>query len=268
MQSLLGRSHWDADRLRDEVRDCVVEALGDEDGLLIVDETGFVKKGDRSAGVARQYSGTAGRIENSQIGVFLAYASRYGQALVARRLYLPESWTKDRARCAKASIPETVEFATKPKMRAPWSRRRSMPASRALTFWATPSTGRTVAFAGCWKLASSPMSWGCEALTSCAVGRIVGFEETSPEELAGELAREDWACHAAGEGAKGPRLYDWARIRRPWTSIGGFEFWLLVRRKRSTSGEKAYCLVFAPARLLLGRAGGSGRPALGDRGVL
>ncbi|RUU25914.1 hypothetical protein EOC94_29140 [Mesorhizobium sp. M6A.T.Ce.TU.016.01.1.1] len=93
-----------------------------------------MKKGDRSAGVARQYSGTAGRIENSQIGVFLAYASRYGQALVDRRLYRPESWTKDRARCAKASIPETVEFATKPKMARAWSRRRSMPASRALTF--------------------------------------------------------------------------------------------------------------------------------------
>lgn len=90
--------------------------VGDEDGVLIVDETGFVKKGDRSAGVARQYSGTAGRIENSQIGVFLAYASRYGQALVDRRLYLLERWTKDRARCARASIPETVDFATKPKM--------------------------------------------------------------------------------------------------------------------------------------------------------
>jgi len=91
MQALLGRSHWDADRVRDEVRDYVVESLGDADGVLIVDETGFVKKGDQSVGVARQYSGTAGRIENSQVGVFLAYASRYGQALVDRRLYLPES---------------------------------------------------------------------------------------------------------------------------------------------------------------------------------
>ena len=116
MQSLLGRSHWDADKSRDKVLSYVVESLGDTDGVLIVDETGFIKKGEHSAGVARQYSGTAGRIGNFQIGVFLAYASRYGQALVDRRLYLPESWTKDPARCARASIPETVEFATKPKM--------------------------------------------------------------------------------------------------------------------------------------------------------
>src|SRR6266540_1282475 len=116
MQALLGRSRWDADQLRDEVRAYVVDALGDPDGVLIVDETGFVKKGEHSAGVARQYSGTAGRIENCQVGVFLAYASRYGQALIDRRLYLPESWTKDRARCERAAIPASVEFMTKPKM--------------------------------------------------------------------------------------------------------------------------------------------------------
>lgn len=102
-----------------------------------------------------------------------------------------------------------------------------MPASRALTFWATLSTGRTVAFAGCWKFASSPMSWRFEALILCAVEGIVGLREPTPEELASELAPEDWVCHAAGEGAKGPRLYDWARIRRPWTSkaASSIGFW-------------------------------------------
>ena len=95
MQSLLGRSRWDADALRDRVRADVIEALGDRDGVLVVDETGFIKKGEHSVGVARQYSGTAGRIENCQIGVFLAYASRFGQALIDRRLYLPEAWAKD-----------------------------------------------------------------------------------------------------------------------------------------------------------------------------
>lgn len=180
MQSLLGRSHWDADRLRDEVRDYVVEALGDEDGVLIVDETGFVKKGDRSAGVARQYSGTAGRIENSQIGVFLAYASRYGQALVDRRLYLPESWTKDRARCAKASIPETVEFATKPKMARAMVEAAldaGVPCAYVLgdaVYGADSSLRRML------KLASSPMSWRFEALTSCAVEGIVGLRKPRP----------------------------------------------------------------------------------------
>jgi SRSO17 transposase len=246
MQSLLGRSHWDADRLRDEVRDYVVEALGDEDGVLIVDETGFVKKGDRSAGVARQYSGTAGRIENSQIGVFLAYASRYGQALVDRRLYLPESWTKDRARCAKASIPETVEFATKPKMARAMVEAAldaGVPCAYVLgdTVYGADSSLRRMLEAR-----EQPYVLAVRGAHFMRRGGDRRFEGTSPEELASELAPEDWVCHAAGEGAKGPRLYDWARIRRPWTSKGGFEHWLLVRRKRSTSGEKAYYLVFAP----------------------
>ena len=114
IQSLLGRSTWDCDRLRDLVRDQAVEALGDEGGVLVIDETGFVKKGTRSVGVARQYSGTAGRIESCQIGVFLAYASRYGHALIDRRLYLPKSWAEDIERRERVSVPEDVAFATKP----------------------------------------------------------------------------------------------------------------------------------------------------------
>ena len=116
MQSLLGRSRWDADGLRDRVRADVIDALGDADGVLVVDETGFLKKGEHSVGVARQYSGTAGRIENCQIGVFLAYASRFGQALIDRRLYLPEAWAQDESRRAKAGVPEEITFATKPEI--------------------------------------------------------------------------------------------------------------------------------------------------------
>jgi SRSO17 transposase len=246
MQSLLGRSQWDADRLRDAVRDYAVEALGDADGVLIVDETGFVKKGEHSAGVGRQYSGTAGRIENCQVGVFLAYASRYGQALIDRRLYLPESWTKDRARCARVSIPQTVEFATKPKM------------ARAM-IEAALDAGVPCAYVlgDAVYGADSSLGWMLEARHQPYVLAVRGnhfmrrggerwFEETSPEELAGELNPEDWSCHAAGEGAKGPRLYDWARIPRPWTSDQGFEHWLVIRRKRSKPTEKAYYLVFSP----------------------
>ena len=106
MQSLLGGGHWAAEALRDKVRGYAMEALGDGDGVLVVDETGFLKKGEHSVRVARQYSGTAGRIENCQVGVFLAYGSRYGQALTDRRLYLPETWAKDGARRAKAKVPE------------------------------------------------------------------------------------------------------------------------------------------------------------------
>jgi SRSO17 transposase len=116
MQSLLGRSQWAADTLRDDVRRYVIEALGDADGVLVVDETGFVKKGRHSVGVARQYSGTAGRIENCQIGVFLAYASRFGQALIDRRLYLPKDWAEDAVARAKTQVPEAIPFATKPQI--------------------------------------------------------------------------------------------------------------------------------------------------------
>src|SRR5215469_12488743 len=115
MQRLLRRADWDVDGVRDDVRAYVVEQLGDEDGVLIADDTGFLKKGTRSAGVQRQYSGTAGRTENCQVGVFLAYASAYGHALIDRELYLPQSWTEDPARCREAGIPDEVEFATKPR---------------------------------------------------------------------------------------------------------------------------------------------------------
>ena len=116
MQRLLNHADWDADKVRDDLRDYVMEHLGDDAAVLVVDETGFLKKGAKSAGVARQYSGTAGRIENCQVGVFLAYAGPSGHALIDRELYLPEGWTADRQRCRVAGIPEQVEFQTKPQL--------------------------------------------------------------------------------------------------------------------------------------------------------
>src|SRR5690606_13431707 len=115
MQRLLRRADWDVDGVRDDVRAYVVDRLGDPEAVLAADETGFLKKGTRSAGVQRQYSGTAGRTENCQIGTFLAYASPRGHALIDRELYLPDSWTSDRDRCRAAGIPDEVEFATKPR---------------------------------------------------------------------------------------------------------------------------------------------------------
>ena len=114
MQRLIASATWDADAVRDDLRAYVVEHLGDPGGVLIVDETGFLKKGDQSAGVARQYSGTAGRIDNCQVGVFLAYASPRGHAFLDRELYLPEEWCDDRPRCRAAGIPDAVPFRTKP----------------------------------------------------------------------------------------------------------------------------------------------------------
>src|ERR687894_132200 len=116
MQDFLARMRWDADAVRDDLRVYVVEHLGDPGAVLVLDETGFVKKGTKSAGVQRQYSGTAGRIENCQIGVFLGYASVHGRALIDRELYLPASWTAERDRCLEAGIGEEVQFATKPEL--------------------------------------------------------------------------------------------------------------------------------------------------------
>ncbi len=114
MQALLGRGHWDAGRLRDGIRDHVMEFLGGDDGVLVVDDTGFLKKGTHSVGVARQHSGPAGRVENCQVGVFLWYAGRHGQALIDRQLYLPKAWADDAGRRARTGIPDDVGFATKP----------------------------------------------------------------------------------------------------------------------------------------------------------
>src|SRR6516164_10805235 len=118
VQDFLARARWGADLVRDDLRAYVVADLGDEQAVLVLDETGFLKKGDKSCGVQRQYSGTAGRIENCQIGVFLSYASRHGQALIDRALYLPHSWAADRLRRLGAGVPETVVFMTKPKLGA------------------------------------------------------------------------------------------------------------------------------------------------------
>jgi SRSO17 transposase len=116
VQDFLARMHWDADAIRDDLRAYVIEHLGDPEAVLVLDETGFLKKGNQSAGVQRQYSGTAGRIENCQIGVFLGYASRHGRALIDRALYLPERWIGDPARCTAAGIPTGLTLVTKPKL--------------------------------------------------------------------------------------------------------------------------------------------------------
>ncbi len=167
MQDFLGRMRWDAEQVRDDLQAYVVEHLGDRDAVLVLDETGFVEKGTHSVGVQRQYSGTAGRIENCQVGVFLAYASRKGHALIDRALYLPERWAGDLGRRAKAGVPQEVAFATKPKLgltmlqRAlaagvPFAPRLPMAAALAETDRpqadgspATASTAPTIACGGC-----------------------------------------------------------------------------------------------------------------------
>ena len=247
MQSVLGRSRWDAEALRDAVRDYALEALGDADGVLVVDETGFVKKGKHSVGVARQYSGTAGRIENCQVGVFVAYASRFGQALIDRRLYLPQAWAEDGARRAKARVPEDVAFATKPQIACDLiaaALDTGMPCAWVLAdaLYGSDSRLRRMLEQRGQAYVLAVRSNHCLRFPQDG-----GLIQTDPETLADALDTDAWTTHAAGEGAKGLRLYDWARIALPWVCDADWERWILIRRSQRDPTKRAYYLVFAPA---------------------
>jgi len=247
MQRLLMSADWDAGAVRDDVRDYVVEHLGDPAGVLVVDETGFLKKGTKSAGVARQYSGTAGRIENCQIGVFLGYATPAGRTFLDRELYLTKAWAEDRQRRAEARVQEDVEFATKPELAmrmlaraidagvpAGWvtadevygqhSRLRRMLEERQMPYvLAVPVNQRVIAV---------------------VQGKVA---ELRADALAARLPVQAWKKISAGAGAKGPREYHWARAAiRPLEDTGGY--WLLVRRSLSDPTDLAYYLCHGPER--------------------
>ena len=261
IQSLPGRSSWSADHLRDLVRVYVAQAFGDPDGVLVVDETGFLKKGTHSVGVARQYSGTAGRIENSQIGVFVSCASRFGHALVDRQLYLPKVWAQDNKRRTRASVPEDIDFATKPEIAremvartldaglpCAWvladavygsdSKFRRMLEARGQAYVLAVRSTHTLRF---------PEGWGEE--------RIV--VRSNPATLASELDADQWQSLSAGEGSKGPRLYDWARIPLGKSEDGGFERWVLIRRSRHDAEAMSYFFAHAPTGTSLAELAGA-----------
>lgn len=255
MQSLLGRSRWDADELMQGVRSYVVEALGDPDGVLVVDETGFLKKGTHSVGVGRQYSGTAGRIENCQIGVFLSYASRFGHALIDRRLYLPKDWAEDEARRATAVVPDGQRFMTKPEIARDLiaaALDASIPCAYVL---ADALYGSDKSLRVMLEQREQPHVLAVRSNERLMAG---SFHARSATEIANAIAPGDWRRLAAGEGAKGPRLYDWARVRLFRLQEPGqpFDHWLLVRRSLRDPGERAYYVVFAPADVSLAELAG------------
>jgi SRSO17 transposase len=244
MQHLLASARWDADAVRDDLRGYVVQHLSDPGAVLVVDETGDLKKGTRTAGVQRQYTGTAGRIENSQVAVYLTYAAPRGHALVDRELYLPESWTGDPARCRAAGIPAGTVFATKPKL-----------ARRMIT--------RTLD-------AGAPAGWvaGDEVygadpglrsdLETRKVGYVLAVAKSHPvnagagacraDHLAARLPRSAWQLYSAGEGAKGHRCYDWALTSIEPRRRG--HRWLLIRRNRRTA-ELAFYRCYSPQHVSL-----------------
>ena len=194
----------------DDVREYVVEHLGDADGVLIVDETGFLKKGTRSAGVQRQYSGTAGRTEHCQIGTFLAYASTRGRALIDRELYMPASWIEDRERCRRAGVPDHVEFATKPQ-KAQQMIARAIAAGvpfRWLTADEAYGEGRQLR---AW-LEQHEVFYVLATKRNDTAPAPCAIAESQLDDLVAALGPRSWHRRSAGAGAHGQRFYDWARI--------------------------------------------------------
>ncbi|UZG60249.1 IS701 family transposase [Rhodococcus opacus] len=248
MQRLLRRADWDVDGVRDDVRDYVVERLGDPAGVLIVDDTGFLKKGTRSAGVQRQYSGTAGRVENCQIGVFLAYASAAGHALIDRELYLPESWTSDRDRCRAAGIGDEVEFATKPVLEQHMIE-RALDAQVPFS-WATADEAYgQVKYLRVW-LEERDISYVLATRRNDDVFTPDGRAGRADEMIAA-VPPKQWRRISAGDGAHGRREYSWVRIpiRIAWAPGRGH--WLLARRSLSDPTEIAYYICAGPRRTTL-----------------
>src|SRR5271165_5415936 len=245
MQHLLSRARWDAGGVRDDVRSYVVEQLGDPGAVLVADETGDVKKGTATPGVQRQYTGTAGRIENAQVAVYLGYAAPRGHALIDRELYLPKSWTGDPARCEAAGIPGHAAFATKPQL-ARLMIERAVTAgvpfawttadeaygdNGPLRTWLEDTRIRYV------------MAVSCDHRVPAGAGQVIRADR-----LAARLPRRSWQRLSAGQGARGHRYHDWA-----WISISdpgpGYR-WLLIRRTPRT-GELAFYRCYAPQQVPL-----------------
>ena len=239
MQRLLRTAVWDADAVRDDLRAFVAGQLGRPAGVLIPDETGFLKKGICSVGVQRQYSGTAGRIENSQVGVFLSYASPAGRALIDRRVYLPRSWADDPQRCAVAGVPADVEFATKPQLALEMitgAVAAGMPAA-----WV--ASDELYGDNGAFRTGVAKLGLGYVLAVSCT-HRIAawpgGKRRLRADHIAAVLPARCWHRVSAGTGSKGPRWYDWA-----WVSAHLPGHSLLVRR--GSDGSLAFYRCWSPA---------------------
>lgn len=249
-QRLLYAAVWDADAVRDELQRFVAEAFGQPDGILVVDESGVAKKGEKSVGVAKQYCGSLGKVENCQVGVYLTYASALGHAFLDRRLFLPEEWTTDAARCREAKVPEGIAFASKPQLAQAMLDHAfglGIPAA-----WVTGDEGYGSAPALRTSLERRPCAYvlavrSNEPLTVPPLApkpRLIGLLATAASATA-KLKPAAWARHSAGVGSKGERWYDWARLPLAETTPTGWRKGLLVRR-RLEDGELAFYRVFAP----------------------
>lgn len=234
IQQFLLRDGWDLEGLGRETRRYVMETLGDPDGVLVGDETGFLKKGRHSVGVQRQYSGTAGRVENCQIGVLLGYASRHGRALLDRELYLPESWTSDPERCRKARVPEGTSFKTKPALLGAMLTRSLAEGVPARWVAADAVYGDDPTLRA--ELEARPI--GYVLATSINDASVpIGLHFRPLRAVVAELPGRDWVRKSAGAGSQGPRLYDWQLVELSTFPHPKWRRGLLVQRSIKDPSE-------------------------------
>jgi SRSO17 transposase len=252
-QALLGRAQWDADALRDVVRDYAVETLAEPDAVLVVDETGFLKQGKASCGVGRQYTGSAGKVTNCQIGVFAAYVSSKGHAFIDRALYLPKVWSDDPARRAGAHVPEAVTFATKPQL-ARAMIERAIAAGVSFAWVAGDSIYGVGEIEMALRRAGKGYVLGVSAAHQFNSWGHKPLRAGTAEAIAEELDASEWQRLSAGTGMKGERLYDWAYCELADLEAGEYDealagLWtrgLLIRRSL-TDRELAFFTTWCPA---------------------
>jgi len=238
LQQFIYRGRYSADKVRDITREYVNEKLGEPDGVLVVDDTGFIKQGDKSCGVQRQYTGTAGKICNCQLGVFLSYAGTKGHTPIDRRLYMPQVWTDDKARRTEAGVPEDLEFATKPELALEMIQEAT---SAGMAYkWVTGDC----AYGDYDKL----RKW-LEENEKCYVLNISRKEYIDNESVGvmlSKLPSDGWFEASCGDGSKGARVYDWYILETSGVTPIGFKHVMLVRRSKSDPEEMKAFLAFAP----------------------
>jgi SRSO17 transposase len=241
IQQFLYRGRFSADEMRDIQRDYISEKIGEKDGILVVDETGFLKQGKKSCGVKRQYSGTAGRIENCQIGVFLTYASTKGHCLIDRRLYIPQDWMEDKQRCSTAGVPKTVTFQTKPQM----ALEMIQEATKAEVPY-TWVTGDCVY--GDYRNIRTWLEDNGKCYVMSVSGKEYvwqGYKQVSIASILKNLPETGWFEASCGDGSKGARVYDWILIDINPGTTQGKKRSLLVRRSKSSPDELRAYICFA-----------------------
>ena len=247
LQHFVARARWSAEDVRDDLQQYALQHLGSKDGILIVDETGFLKKGTKSVGVKRQYSGTAGRIENCQIGVFLAYRSDAGYALIDRSLYLPKEWCEDLSRRIEAKVPDSITFSTKPTLARQMLSRTLDAGVPAKWVTADEVYGSDRQF----RRFCEDRGLGYVVAISSQTHLLLKGQRTRVDQHAERISKRAWRQLSCGPGLKGERVYDWAYVSWPNPEDDGFSRGFLVRRSLSDPNDLAFYFTNAPKRTAL-----------------